>query len=286
MKLKTHQLSSEELLNLAVVAQKAYNKDGVFPKKEMEKLYNAIYPFITKFASSKSKKIGYQCFDDLTQISYEALCSAVRKFDATKTDNFFFYVCKWISAYVKAEQTRQLSVFRFGSRLDRKIFSKIANVSHLTLEEQAVALGVSRQHLDEFIQATKTSKSLFKKTSEDSDIESEEYLKTSLPDPEALLNVKELYIKIKEVFDDFTSSLKDEREKAVFDLLTRVGSPEKGNFKETDLDDKLPQTYADIAQLYGVSRERVRQIACSIKDKLRRKFEKNGIDEKAYHAFI
>lgn len=278
-------MSTEDLRNLVIEVQKEYNKTGIFPKKQMETIYSAVYPFISKYAASKAKKTGFHVMDDLLQTGYEAICSAVRKYDSTKMDNFFRYSCKWIVTYIKAEQTKNLSLFRFGSREDRKIFCKIANVQHLSQEEQAVALGITRQQLDSFVQATKNPKSLFKKHSDDTDIESEEYLGTDTPNPETLYFFKQLYESIKDVFEDFAVDLRDDRENAIFDLLKRVGVTEKGNCAP-DVDDKLPQTYADIADKYGVSRERVRQIACSIKDRLRKRFEKNGFDERSYHAFI
>lgn len=279
-------MSTEDLRNLVIEVQKEYNKTGIFPKKPMEKIYSAVLPFISKYAASKAKKTGFHIMDDLLQTGYEAICSAVRKYDPAKMDNFFRYSCKWVVAYIKAEQTKNLSLFRFGSREDRKIFCKIANVQHLSQEEQAVALGITRHQLDSFVQATKNAKSLFKQHSDDNTIEAEEYLNSDTPNPETLYFFKQLYESIKDIFDEFAVDLKDERENAIFDLLKRVGVTEKGNFTSDEEESGLPQTYADIADKYGVSRERVRQIACSIKDRLRKRFEKNGFDERSYHAFI
>lgn len=288
--MKKIQLSQEELRNLALRAQEYYVQNNTFPKKIMEELWNVIYPFASKYSLYKSRKTNLQNMSDLLQISYEALCSSVRKYDPKKMDNFFNYTAKWITAYVDAEQTRNLSLFRFGSRKDRRLFFKISRVKDLSQEEQAQILGVTPYELSAFSAATKIPKNILKKrASDDSDMEAEEYLCADIPDPAQLFDIKDLYTKIHTIFSDFEEELKasgSERDIEILNLLRRVGATEKGNFKKEENEDGLPQTYEDIAKRYGVSREAIRQASQKLKDRLRYRLQKNGIDEKAHHAFI
>lgn len=285
----SNQLSQQELRELAIKTQIIFKETGKFPKKNMEKLWLAILPFVNKHASQRSQKTNGQTRPDLIQVSYEALCSAVRNYDSKKMDNFFNYCVQWIIAYVKSENIKNTSMFRFSSRKSRKLFFKISQVKELSIEQQAKILGVSEYDLAAFSAATKVPKSILKKrTSEDSELESEEYLSADIPNPDQLFEFKEIYSNIKRVFDDFESELYEKnnsREIEIFQLLRRVGVTEKGNFK-SDPEETLPQNYADIAAKYGVSREAVRQMSEKIRDRLRYRLQKNGIDEKAHHAFI
>lgn len=282
-------LSKEDLRALACDIQNDYKSNGQFPKKKMEQLWNAVLPFIEMASYKKSLKAGPQVKKDLMQVSYEALCSAIRNYDSSKMDNFFIYVKGWISAYMKTESTKNISLFRFGSRNDRHLFNKIESVKGLSVEEQTKILGVSEFEIAAFSQATKIPKSLLKKKADDnSDSDVEEYLKADMPDPLKLYELKCLFEKIKDVFDHFVETeIKTDKERDILDLLRRVGATEKGNFKKKEENDNSePQDYQDIADKYGISREAVRQNANKIKDKLRYRFEKNGIDSKAYHTFI
>lgn len=278
------QLAQEELRNLALCAQTTFKETGSFPKPEMEKLWKAFLPYINKISFKKSYKSSLNK-EDLIQVSYEALVCAVRKFDPSKNDNFFIYASNWIVAYIKAENKRNLSIFKMGTRKDRTMFQKISSVSHLEFDKQAEFLGVSEKELAAFVKAIKPPKGILKRGDENEE-SGEEYLDSNIPDPEKLLFLKEIYSSIKEVFDAFLrEEVLSERDKEIVNLLCRVGSPDKGNFKKDETDTE-PQTYADIADKYGTSRQAVQIAANKLKDKLRYKFKKNGIDDKAYHAFL
>lgn len=277
-------LGQKELRELALLAQTKLKENKSLPKPEMEKLWKALLPFVNKICFKKSFKNMNK--DDLIQSSYEGLCSAVRKFDPEKNDNFFIYASNWIKAFIKAENKRNMSIFKLGTRNDRTMFQKISAISHLSIEQQAEYLNVFQKELETFIQAIRPIKGLLKSNSENNDDSGEEYLSTHLPNPEQLLELKYIYISIKEIFEDFLKEeVLSERDKAIIDLMCRVGAPDRGNFKKDEKDEE-PQTYADIAEKFGMSRQAVQIAANKLKDKLRYKFKKNGIDDKAYHAFL
>lgn len=277
-------MENAEINELAVEIQKEYHETQVYNKKKMETLWNVFKPIVDKLAYHKSIKTGGQHKGDLIQVCYIALCSAVNKYQKTKID-FRKYAIYWFMAYIRLENIRNISIFKYSTRLDRKLFGKVSQVSNLPLEEQAVILGVTTEDLSSFLLSTKVTKSILKKRSEDSDLEEEEYITSDYPQPDFLYDAKVIYDTAKEVLDDMEKSLTTDRERAVLELLRRVGPPEKGNFKE-DPTDTLPQNYQDLADIYGVSRERIRQIAKSLTDKLRYRLEKNGVESSAYHAFI
>jgi len=277
-------MDNSELNAFVVEIQSEFQETKIFNKQKMETLWKEFKPLIDKLSYHKSVKTGGQHKNDLVQVCYLGLCDAVRKYQIAKID-FKKYAVIWFMAYIRLENIRNVSIFRYSSRMDRKLFGKVSQVSNLPLDEQAVILGVSTEDLAAFLLSTKVTKSILKKRSEDSDLEEEEFITSDYPQPDFLFDVKVIYEASKEVFDDFAESLETDREKAVLELLRRVGPPSKGNFKE-DPTDTLPQTYQDLADIYGVSRERIRQISKMLTDKLRYRLEKNGVSASAYHAFI
>lgn len=277
-------MENNELNDFVVEIQKEYHETSIYNKKKMELLWNEFKPLVDKLSYRKSIKTGGQHKNDLVQVCYIALCSAVNKYQRTKIDFRKYAVC-WFMAYIRTENVRNVSIFKYSSRKDRKMFGKVSQVSSLPLEEQAVILGVKPEDLSAFLLSTKVSKTLLKKRSEDSDIEEEEYISSDMPLPDFLYDLKVLYETSKEVFDNFDKELEGERERDVLELLRRVGPPSRGNFKE-EPEDSSPQNYQDLADKWGCSRERIRQISKQITDKLRYRLEKNGVGENAYHAFI
>lgn len=281
-------MENEEINDLAFEIQKEFHATGSYNKIKMELLWKQFKQIVDKIAYYKSVKTGGQHKEDLIQVCYLALCSAINKYQRTKID-FKKYVMYWFMAYVRLENLRNVSIFKYSSRIDRKLFGKVSQVAGLPLDEQAIILGVKPEDLEAFLLSTKVTKSILKKRSEDSDIEEEEYISSDYPQPDFLYEVKVIYETSKEVFDTFMESLTSDREKDVLNLLRRVGNPEKGNFHKDfhrDETEVEPLTYQDLADKYGVTRERIRQIACALKDKLRYRLEKNGVNLSAYHAFI
>lgn len=277
-------MDNNQINDLVCEIQKEFHDTGTYNKKKMEALWLAFKPIVDKISYYKSMKTGGQHKDDLVQVCYLALCSAVNKYQKTKID-FRKYAMYWFMAFIRLENIRNVSIFKYSSRLDRKLFGKVSQVAGLPLEEQAIILGVKPEDLEAFLLSTKVTKSILKKRSEDSDIEEEEYISSDYPQPDFLFDLKQIYETSKDVFDSFMESLTSERERDVLNLLRRVGNPEKGNFAK-DPSETEPQTYQDLADKYGVTRERMRQIACALKDKLRYRLEKNGVNSSAYHAFI
>jgi len=279
-------MENPEINKLAYEIQTELRDTKAYNKKKMEILWKEFEPIVNKLAYRKSIKTGGQHKNDLIQVCYIALCSAINKYQKDKID-FKNYAIMWFVAHIKLENLKNISIFKYSTRKDRKLFGKISQVSELPIAEQAIILGVSLEDLSAFLLSTKVTKSLLKKRQDSSDDEeSEEYISCDYPQPDFLYDFKVIYETSKKVFDEFAESLSCEREKAVLELLRRVGPPEKGNFKEQKNEENIPQNYQDLADMFGVSRERIRQISKCLTEKLKRKLEKNGVTSNAYHAFI
>jgi hypothetical protein len=174
-----------------------------------------------------------------------------------------------------------MSNFKYGSRIDRKIFGKISKLSHLSVEEQAKELKVSVEHLSEFLNSIRTPASLIKEA--DSNDSHEEYIESNMYiNPEKFCELKDLHSRLTETLETFSSELKTDRDRDIFSLIRRVGTPTGGNVKNS-LPEK-EENYIDLARKHGVSRERIRQIAEALREKLKLKLQKNGIQSNIYNV--
>lgn len=277
-------MQNSEVNALVIDIKKELLETGNFNKIKMEQLWKIFMPIVNKMAYYKSIKTGGQQREDLIQVCYLALCSAVDKYNQDKID-FRRYAMYWFMAFIRLENIRNISPFKYSSRQDRKLFNKISKVSELSLNEQASILGVTVEDLGAFLLSVeKICPVQKKKANSSSNDEEEEYIPSNYPQPDFLYEAKTIYETSKEVFDSFTESLTSDREREVLNLLRRVGNPDKGNFTKKE-EDAEPTSYQDLADKYEISRERIRQIASSIKDKLRFRLIKNGITANDFGIF-
>lgn len=276
-------LDIDKIDSIALSIQNYHKENNSFPKKEMAQLFELIFPMVEKIV--KYKMVRTNCKynkDDFTQACYIGLCSAVKKFDSSKS-NFAKYAKSWFFAYVGEENKKICSHFKYTARIDRKIFGKIANLSHLSLEEQAEKLNVSIDDLHFFIQSAKIPATIIKNKSKDGDDDAEEYIESNAHlNPEKFFEFKSLHNTLMKCISEVNSELKTDREKDILTLLCKVGNPEKGYVRNPDASEV--ENYIDLAHKHNVSRERIRQIAVAIKEKLKSKLEQNGIDNNIYSS--
>ncbi len=278
----TKSLDTNKMDTIAQSIQEYYKENNSFPKKEMAVLFELIFPVVEKVV--KYKMIRTNCKynkDDFTQACYLGLCSAVKKFDSSKS-NFATYAKNWFFAYVGQENKKICSPFKYTSRVDKKIFGKIPQLAHLSIEEQAKELGVTVEHLNLFIQSAKIPSTIMKSKSKDGEESTEEYIESNEHlSPEVFLEFKSLHGKMLKCISELRSELKTDREQDILTLLCKVGNPERGYIRNQDPSEV--ENYIDLAIKHNISRERIRQVAVAIKEKLKLKFQQNGIDSNIYN---
>lgn len=270
--LKYEPLEQKAQTMLAVeIAENKYTKDGMIyfedQEKNILKLINSFYGYIKslsfKYASKKGGINSKFTQQEIEQESVLAIYKALEKYDYKKCPEFFPYASQWIKAYARAYQTKLVSMFKADSRKAREFRSKISSINHLTLDEQVKILGISRSEYDLIHKSLLPTKSLLKKAGADSDEETEEFVSSNYPNPEAVLNYKELAAKILKIKTEFCLEL-DNKEN---DILNHLIAGTDSSFF--------------ITQKYGMTRQRVQQIKDEIKRKLRKRLTNNGIDRNA-----
>ncbi len=215
------------------------------------------------------QKFWMQNFLDLVQEGNVGLMHAIKKFNPYKGVKFSYYASFWIKAYIlkfimdnwrlvkigTTQAQRKLfynlnkekeSLRALGFEPVPKLISKRLNVSEQDVIDMEQRMGSWEVSLDAPI----------KHDSEDSYMD---FLPSKGPAIEAVVAKQEVNEKLKEKLEEFASTLKD-REKIIF--------------KERLLAEE-PKTLQEIGQMFGVSRERVRQIESRLKKKLGKFLEKS-----------
>ncbi len=215
------------------------------------------------------QKFWMQNFLDLVQEGNVGLMHAIKKFNPYKGVKFSYYASFWIKAYIlkfimdnwrlvkigTTQAQRKLfynlnkekeSLRALGFEPVPKLISRRLNVSEQDVIDMEQRMGSWEVSLDAPI----------KHDSEDSYMD---FLPSKGPAIEAVVAKQEVNEKLKEKLEEFASTLKD-REKIIF--------------KERLLAEE-PKTLQEIGQMFGVSRERVRQIESRLKKKLGKFLEKS-----------
>lgn len=256
-----------EQTGLAIALKEQYDK------KKMEKLICSFSRFVQKTAWSKSKRMtDPSLLIDLCSVGVEAIFKAVAKYDPLKNDNFFKYATLWIRAEMRVFQKKHNSVLYMGDVKFHTLFSKYAEVSDLSVAEQAKALSsvridkkgreikvkMTENDIAIYKQAIRPASSLLKINSEGEQI-SEEICESDTPNPENIIAFKQVY----DLSNKFMGNL-TEREKVIWmDFLT------------------FEPNHAEVSKVVGITRERVRQISVSLQEAFRKHLEKHGINSQS-----
>src|SRR5210317_1198433 len=249
-------LSPEEEHKLALQHQNEGNMEAA------HKLVCANLRFVVKVAN-EYRSYGLRLLD-LVQEGNIGLMMAVRKFDPSRGTRLITYAVWWIRAYIQNYIMRSWSLVKIGTtQMQKKLFFKLAQTRNALLnqtgsediEDIARELDVNQEIVVEMSQRMGR-----RDASLDVELtEGEGYtLLHTLPDKadnqETLLLVNE------------ERRLNTERTQAALSIL----NPRERNIIKQRILADPPSTLQEIAEQYGVSRERIRQIEQNALQKLRK----------------
>jgi RNA polymerase sigma-32 factor len=249
-------LSSEEEYDLAVKHMQDGDMDAA------HRLICANLRFVVKVAN-EYRGYGLRLLD-LVQEGNVGLMMAVKKFDPSRGTRLITYAVWWIRAYIQNYIMRSWSLVKIGTtQMQKKLFFKLAQTRSALLnqtgsediEDIARELDVNQEIVAEMSQRMSR-----RDTSLDLELtEGEGYtLLHTLPDKadnqEAILLANEEH------------KLNAERTEAALSIL----NPRERNIIKQRILADPPITLQEIAEEYGVSRERIRQIEHNALQKLRK----------------
>ncbi len=264
-------LTREETDELAKHFQETGDPEAAY------KLVTANLRLVVKVAMD-FQKYWMQNFLDLIQEGNVGLVQAVKKFDPYRQVKFSYYAAYWIRAYILKFIMDNWRLVKIGTtQAQRKLFFSL-NKEKKLLESQgfkpetkllAERLNVKESEVIEMSQRMDNwDVSLESPVREGSDDEQKSFLPYAGPTVEESVAEGEVKEWMRNVLEKLESSL-NEKEKTI--LHNRLLCDE-------------PQTLQDIADQYGISRERVRQIEANLLKKMRKYLEKEVPDIKDFLA--
>ncbi|CAG36921.1 sigma-70 family RNA polymerase sigma factor [Desulfotalea psychrophila] len=213
------------------------------------------------------QKYWMQNFMDLIQEGNVGLVQATKKFDPYRGVKFSYYAAYWIRAYVLKFIMDNWRLVKIGTtQAQRKLFFSL-NKEKKLLESQgfdpkpkllAERLNVREKEVIEMGQRMDNwDVSLESPVRSDSDDEQKSFLPSNGPGIESVVAGKEIKVKLTELIDVLKVNLND-KERMI--LEKRLLTDE-------------PLTLQNIADKFGISRERVRQIEVNLLKKMKKYFE-------------
>ena len=253
-------LTREETEELAIRFNESQDPEAAY------QLVTANLRLVVKVAMD-FQKYWMQNFLDLIQEGNVGLVQAVKKFDPYRGVKFSYYAAYWIRAYILKFIMDNWRLVKIGTtQAQRKLFFSL-NKEKKLLESQgfnpetkllAERLGVKESEVIEMSQRMDNwDVSLESPVREDSDDEQKNFLPDVSPSVEELVADIEMKERMAELLDKLQDTL-NEKEKTI--LAARLLSDE-------------PLTLQDIADQFGISRERVRQIEVNLLKKMKKYLE-------------
>ncbi len=258
-------LSREETEELATRFQKTGDPDAAY------RLVSANLRLVVKVAMD-FQKYWMQNFMDLIQEGNVGLVQATKKFDPYRGVKFSYYAAYWIRAYILKFIMDNWRLVKIGTtQAQRKLFFGL-NKERKLLESQGfkpeVKLLADRLHVkeNEVIEMSQRMDnwdvSLEAPVRSDSEDQQKNFIPQAGPNIEDLVASREIRETLAEVLAAMQDKL-NEKEKVI--LKSRLLSDE-------------PLTLQTIAEQFGISRERVRQIEANLLKKLKKQLEKDMPD--------
>ena len=262
-------LSREETEELAARFQETGDPEAAY------RLVSSNLRLVVKVAMD-FQKYWMQNFMDLIQEGNVGLVQATKKFDPYRGVKFSYYAAYWIRAYILKFIMDNWRLVKIGTtQAQRKLFFSL-NMEKKLLEAQgfkpdvkllAERLKVKESEVIEMGQRMDNwDVSLEAPVRSDSDDEQKSFLPQEGPGVEDIVASQEMRERLTEVLAGLEDKLND-KEKII--LAGRLLSDE-------------PQTLQTIADQFGISRERVRQIESNLLKKLKKVFEKELPDIKDF----
>ncbi|KGO35054.1 MAG: RNA polymerase factor sigma-32 [Desulfoprunum sp.] len=258
-------LSREETDELASRFRETGNQEAAY------RLVSSNLRLVVKVAMD-FQKYWMQNFMDLIQEGNVGLVQATKKFDPYRGVKFSYYAAYWIRAYVLKFIMDNWRLVKIGTtQAQRKLFfslnkeRKLLESQGFTAETKLLAdrLNVKEREVIEMSQRMDNwDVSLESPVRSDSEDEQKSFIPSNGPGIESMVAGKEMRLRLHELLEQLKDKLND-KEKMI--LEKRLLTDE-------------PMTLQNIADMFVISRERVRQIEVNLLKKMRKYLEEEMPD--------
>jgi len=256
-------LTAEEERSLAEEYRKTHDVEAA------RKLVSAHLRLVVRIAMEYRK--AYYSVLDLIQEGNVGLMHAVKKFDPDKGARFAHYASWWIKSFILKFILDNFRLIRIGTTKDqKKLFynlmrekEKIENLGFSPDKKLlSKALDVSEKAIEEMTQRlTQPEYALEAPVGQGGEAILKDFIAVDQKTADDMIAAKQTQDILQDKLKEFTGKL-NEREMKIFSQRLMAD---------------LPITLQEIADDYGISKERVRQIEERILKKLREYFKKQGI---------
>ncbi|MFH1831065.1 MAG: RNA polymerase factor sigma-32 [Pseudomonadota bacterium] len=259
-------VSADEERELA----RKYHDDG--DVDAAKKLVAAHLRLVVKIAMEYRN--AYHNVLDLIQEGNIGLLQAVRHFNPDKGARLGHYASWWIRSYILKYILDNFRLIKLGTtKTQKKLFYNLMQEKekieamgyYATPVELSKRLGVPEEQVIEMQKRLTTPEYALEAPAGEGTAILQDFLPLDETPVDERIAKHEAHDMLKEKFSEFAGTLTDRDKKIFYERLLA----------------ELPRTLQDIADEYGISKERVRQIEARIIENLKRFFKESGIEVEA-----